>query len=330
MDGMTDNTIEGASVVAVEAATGEDEATLAEEVIHELEEQESKRAVFIGHTRFSVYSPNSGAWVASNGSKMTDREYLEHLYSDERMEPRADIFFNYTLPMLSHAAQGKHAFRHLVTYSGLMPEKYKRQLQEAAREYKFLLLDELPASGLGGQNVHKAARSILIQEKLPRTTPFGSLRLDDDDILSADYFDQMAQYITEAHVGYVVTLARGITALYEGGQFYFARDAVFPLHSKGHLSICRYDEAGVLHTPVGTAHNRSDRVNPVILDSRKFSHIWVRSVSQDTALHQVEQGRDGQLARIYRDMENYPAVNELWEDSFPHVAGRLHSHKPAV
>jgi hypothetical protein len=201
-------------------------------------------------------------------------------------------------------------------------------MQEAGRRFPFLLLDEIPASGVGGLNMHKAARSILIREGLPRTTPFGALRLDDDDILSADYFEQMAQYISEAHVGYVVTLARGITALYENGQFYFARDAVFPLHSKGHLGICRYDEKGNLITPVGTAHNRSDRVNPVILDSRKFSHIWVRSVSQDTALHQVEQGREGQLKRIYQDMETYPTLNEMWEDSFPQVAGQMHTHKP--
>lgn len=328
---MSISSTEGISEAVIESVTGEDEKTLAEEALQELEEQERQKAVFIGHTRFSVFMPNSGAWVASNGSKMTEREYLEHLYSDERMEPRADIFFNYTLPMLATAAaRGNFAFRHIVTYSGRMPQKYVRRIHDAARQYKFLLLDELPASGLGGLNVHKAARSILINEGLPRTTPFGSLRLDDDDILSADYFEQMAQYINEAHVGYVVTLARGITALYEDGEFYFARDAVFPLHSKGHLSICQYDDKGNLTTPVGAAHNRSDRVNPVILDSRKFSHLWVRSVSQDTALHQVEQGREGQLKRIYQDMETYPALNEMWEDAFPQVAGHMHTYKPAV
>jgi hypothetical protein len=326
---MTVNT-PGNAAATIEALTGEDEETLAAEALRELEEQESRRPVFVGHTRFSVFLPNSGAWVASNGSKMTEREYLEHLYSDERMEPRADIFFNYTLPMLAEASQDRFAFRHIASYSSNMPEKYKRQMQEAAERFPFLVLDEIPESGVGGLNIHKAARSILIDEGLPRTTPFGSLRLDDDDILSADYFDQMAQYITEAHVGYVVTLARGITAVYEDGQFYFARDAVFPLHSKGHMSICRYDEAGNILAPVGTAHNRSDRFNPVILDSRKFSHIWVRSISQDTALHQVEQGREGQLKRIYQDMETYPALTEAFEEAFPLIAGRIHKGKPGA
>ncbi|WP_367645854.1 glycosyltransferase [Paenarthrobacter ureafaciens] len=323
--------IEGLNANNLEAlARDEEEAALAAEVLEALEAQEVvNKAVFIGHTRFSVHSPQSGAWVASNGSKMTEAEYLEHLFSDERMEPRADVFFNYTLPMLALAAKGNYAYKHIVSYSDILPAKYQAQMEAAAERFPFLVLDKISTGG-SGLNVAKTARALMAEQGLPLTSVFGSMRLDDDDILSADYFEQMAQYLTEAHVGYVVSLARGITALYEGGQFYYARDAVYPLHSKGHLSICQYDAAGNLLTPVGSSHNRSDRVNPVILDSRKFSHIWVRSVTQDTALYQLEQGRDGQLKRIYQDMESYPALSEMWEDAFPQVAGHMHTYKPEV
>ncbi|WP_024817115.1 glycosyltransferase [Arthrobacter sp. 31Y] len=318
--------IEGMAAANLEAAA-RDQEDLEAEAMAALEEQESK-PVFVGHTRFSVHSPNSGAWVASNGSKMTEAEYLEHLFSDERMEPRADIFFNYTLPMLAYAAKASDVlFRHVVSYSDSLPRRYQDQMEAAAAQFPFVLLDKVPAGG-GGLNTAKAARALMLEAGLPIDTVFGSMRLDDDDILSADYFDQMAQYLTEAHVGYVVTLARGVTALYENGEFFYARDAVYPLHSKGHLSICRYNRDGSLSAPVGTSHNRSDRANPVILDSRKFSHIWVRSVNQDTALYQLAQGREGQLARIYQDMEQYPVLTEMWEDAFPQAAGRLHTYKP--
>lgn len=287
------------------------------------QEGATPRSVVVGHTRFSVYSPDSGAWVASNGSKLTTEEYLEHLFSDERMEPRADIFFNYTLPMLELASKG-HIFKHIVSYSDVLPDKYQAQMENAAARMPFLVLDKV-AAGAGTANLHRVARQMTADAGLPATTPFGSMRLDDDDVLSADYFDQAAPYITEANVGSVVSLSRGVTALYEEGEFYYARDAVYPMHSKGHLSVCRFDETGTLRLPVSAPHNKSDRANPVILDSRKFSHLWVRSVSQDTSLYQLEQGRFGQIKRIYEDMDSYPELTSNIDDVFPLLADKIHS-----
>lgn len=279
--------------------------------------------MFIGRTRFSLYSPNSGAWVASNGSRLSEPEYLDYLYSPQRMDPRCEIFFNITLPMLAIASEGL-LFRHIVSYSAIMPTQYQAQLEEAAARFPFLVLDRVDA-GADGADVARLARDIMRAAGLPATTVFGSMRLDDDDALSADYFEQMAPYVTQAHVGFVVSLGRGVTALYEDGQLYYARDAVFPLHSKGHLSVCRFDGSGDLQAPLSAPHNWADRFNPVILDSREFSHLWVRSVTQDTALYQHGRGEGAQLARIRVDMDQYPALSVPVDAVFPVLAGKIYT-----
>ena len=282
--------------------------------------------LFIGHTRFSLYEPNSGAWVASNGTKLSGDKYRDYLFSDERMEPRCEIFFGYTLPQLAIAAAG-HTFRHVVSYSESLPARYQEMLATAARKFPFLILDRVEA-GEGPRNISKTARDLIAAEGMPSDTVFGSMRLDDDDILSADYFDQMAGYVTAEHAGYVVSLGRGVTALYDGSAFHYARDAVFPMHSKGHLSVCQFTAAGYI-APIGSAHNKADLHNPVILDSRKFSHVWVRSTTQDTALYQLDRGEDGQLARIYQDMDKYEELGESIDSAFPVLAGKVFTSKPS-
>ena len=52
---------------------------------------------FIGQTRFSLYVPNSVAWNVSN---FTEQEYIAHLFSDERMNVRAKIFSELSIPLM--------------------------------------------------------------------------------------------------------------------------------------------------------------------------------------------------------------------------------------
>lgn len=272
---------------------------------------------FVGHTRFSLFSPSSNSWVASRDGRFGSAdEYRAYLFSDERLKPRADVFLNFTVPMLGLASRD-HDFVHVVSFSDSLPDQYKARLEAAADEHHFLVLDEVPAGG-STRNVARIAREMMDRGGVDYRTPFGSMRLDDDDVLSADYFDQMASYITPDHVGYVVTLARGITAIYEGGRFYFARDAVFPLHSKGHLSVCAWGDPGHLRSPAPAAHIHSDRSNPVILDSRKVSHLWTRTLTQDGALLGADPA-----GSMLREMGRYPEAADDLLGAFPILDGLI-------
>lgn len=273
--------------------------------------------MIVGHTRFSLYAPASGAWVASRNSTFASAdEYQRYLFSDDRLEPRADIFLNFTVPMLERASHG-HDFIHVVSYSDCLPKVYKDRLRVAADSSAILLLDEV-AEGSRPQNVARTARKWMTAHDMDETSPFGVMRLDDDDILSIDYFDQMAPYITSSHVGYVVSLARGITAFYDDGRYYYARESVYPLHSKGHLSVCAWDAKTNLHSPVKSAHTHSDQHNPVILDSRRISYLWTRAAIQDGSLLGT-----GSVERIYREMSVYPEAAQDFARTFPILRGLI-------
>lgn len=98
--------------------------------------------MFVGQTRFSIYNPGSGAWKSSSKTDSnTEDDFAEYLYSDSRLAPRAEIFFNYSLPMLAQAAE-RHRLLHIISYSSNLPEKYRDQLKSAALAHPFIVLDE--------------------------------------------------------------------------------------------------------------------------------------------------------------------------------------------
>ena len=245
----------------------------------------------------------------------TSEEYKQYLYSEVRMEDRCDIFLTKTLPMLEIAAEG-HDLKHIVSYSAAMPDQYKNRLSSAARKFPFLDLNQVE-DGENLRSPHRVARTMLAELGMSPTTPFGIYRLDDDDILSADYFDQMGAHIIPEKVGHVVSLGHGLTAVYMGGEYRWTRKIYRPLLALGLLSVCRYNSDGTISVPVPSAHTHSARYNPVIQDDRKLSYMWTRSLTQDTMLHQYGKDSAQLLNRILHDFKEYDLPGEEAELAFP-------------
>lgn len=279
--------------------------------------------MFIGHTRFSLFQPGSGAWKASNRSRFkTASEYREHLFSPERLDVRVRIFFSMTLPQLQDAARS-HDVRHIVSFSDSLPGKYQGLLREAAEMYPFLILDRCTTRQSPMRPVDVARKAVPDGEPLT----FGVYRLDDDDALPSDYFDQVSPYLTENHAGMIVSLGTGITALYLEGELYNARRCYLPMLGLGLLSVCHLDEAGNVTEPAVVPHNRSDRANAVILDSRRIGYLWVRHVDQDTAVSARVTTRNKTLERVREHMNQYPSIEDEAEvrESFSRIADFIHS-----
>jgi hypothetical protein len=281
--------------------------------------------LFIGHTRFSLFDPNSGGWRASNGSRFkTVEEYQEYLFSEDRLDPRCDIFVNHSLPQVALAAEG-YDVTHVVSYSSALPANYQAILEEAAAKYPFLVLDR-QVDGQPSVTPMNVARKAHRGPEATRPvgSPFGMYRLDDDDLLPADYFAQVSAYLTPEHAGMMVSLGAGATALYIDGAYYNVRECYAPMIAIGLMSICRFDADGTLVQPIGVAHNRSDRKNPVIMDSRGTGFLWTRHVAQDTSLGWglPEDGRMADIIRKY--MDRYPeAPDGAYAEAFPAIADKM-------
>jgi hypothetical protein len=277
--------------------------------------------VFVGQTRFSLFMPGAGAWRASGNSIFrTESEYRAYLFSEERLDIRSRIFFNYSLPQLADAAEG-YDVTHLISYSENLPRKYQRKLEEASIEYSFLELDKVKT---GGKPVNP--KDIVSRRAGGVQRLFAEYRLDDDDMLSVDYFERLAEYVRPEYVGMYVSFGAGIAAIYVEGRFYDARRSRFPLIAIGLAKVCQIDPDGTITSPKKISHTMSDTVAPVILDSRRIMYIWTRLESSDMAVKDSTVKSQAELREILRKRNSkYPFLEDMEEVrvQFPHVVSRV-------
>ena len=274
--------------------------------------------MFVGHTRFSLFVPDSASWRASNEQTgFSEDEYRDYLYGDARLSLRTDIFLNHTVPTLAKSAEGFDV-KHVVSFSESLPEKFKEQLQEASNKFDVLHLDELPDGDSGWTAVRRCVQAAGIKGT------FGRYRLDDDDVLSAHYFQTTAPYIKPEFEGMLVSMPLGIEAVYADGQFFHLREAHTPMNSMGLMSICSVKENGTVEEPQSGPHDKSDRYAPVILDASQVGYLRAIHAGQDNAMRH-EPGVV--MARLMENMAAFPPFTDVaaLEAAFPTVAKQMQS-----
>lgn len=271
--------------------------------------------VIIGHTRFSLFHPNFEGWKASNGTHFdSPEEYRDFLFAEERLRPRADIFLNHTIPTLARANRSS-IYRHVISYSSNLPQKYKDLLHEVSQQYDCIVLDEQrnPSDALDIASYAK--------ELVDETGVFGTFRVDDDDVLAANFFRQAERYLKPAFAGMKVSLALGCTAIYDGGQFRMARASYQPMIAIGLMSVNRWDSSGSLIAPRITAHNKSDRFDPVVVYAGEPSYLWLRHVGQDTNVgNEAWSTSVAPIENMLSKLERIPLSVDLAE-LFPTIDG---------
>lgn len=271
---------------------------------------------FIGQTRFSLFVPDSASWRLSLGHRDEAlSSYRAELYDDNRLKVRENIFINHSLPNIAIAAE-KYDITHVVSYSNSLPVQYKESLARAADKYPFLLLDEQPDGEVG------RSLKAIAKQKAEVGENFGIYRLDDDDVLATNYFHRMDKFIRPSYTGMVVSFPLGIEAVLDEGQAFNLKAAHFPMNSMGLMSVCRMNNRGRIIAPKNGAHNKADRDNAVILDSRDFAYFRFNHVDQDNALR-LSEGTS--LASIKKMMERYPDFEdfEILEKLFPTIPSIL-------
>lgn len=272
---------------------------------------------FIGWTRFSLYQPGSGSWQITRGTADREDEYKRHLFSESRLDARIKTFLEVSVPQLAIASRG-FPYKHVIAYSSELPTKYKEALKHASSVYPFLILNEHVGT--------KPSQTFedIVRTYIDKNSVFGFFNLDDDDILSLSYFDQMSGYIKRDFQGYRVSLARGLTAILEKGRFWLLSEKRLPLINIGLLQVCNRDNEGQIHLPPVSGHDRVDRVGPVILDSQQLSFVHVQHAEQDTI--QSTQ-RDRLQNRLLDLVGRFPAHRneQVTNLDFPFMATKLGS-----
>lgn len=233
--------------------------------------------MFFGLTNFSVFKPGFAGWQESSGPKnRTVENYLNRLYSEERMETRCRIFFDFSIPQLAEASTNV-PLTHFVQYSEEMPDRYKQLLQHMANQYDFVELVPVSA-GKCDLTINESH----VGDKVQPGDTFITYNLDDDDVLAESYFSQLSRYLNPAFAGFRISLARGYSAIWHGGELQDLRHKSVPLHNYGLASVNKCEIDGTLTMPPVAPHDICDQYGPVILDSTHPSFLNIRHIDQDT------------------------------------------------
>lgn len=222
---------------------------------------------FIGQTRFSLYIPKSNAWNVSN---FTEEEYVAHLFSDERMSIRAKIFAEISVPLLAKMKKN-YDYRHIVSYSSILPEKWKQMLIKLQEQHPFLYLHEADTQGNPLYEI--------LKDRSESSVAF--FRLDDDDLLSINFLDSLSKYNNSAFDGMAVSFGKGFAGRYKDGHFIDFRDCKQRFIAIGQAYIGTYTK-GHLSLPTMHSHHVLDEHCPVVVDSKDPMYIHTHHDQQDT------------------------------------------------
>lgn len=251
------------------------------------------RKHYFGCTRFSIVSPDSTSWRLSRGDGRADVEsYTRKLFSEERMGPRMQIFCELAAPLYQQMA-ARHEYRHFVYYSTLLPERWRRELEAAAQRHPVLELVPVESDRL---DVEDRMRGHLERSAGEQDALVFAFRVDDDDLLSVDYLDQVEPYLTEDHEGYAVSFASGYAGLFEDGGYALLRQHYQPMSSMGQGAIGRWSgQTRTLRLQEIRNHAHTAKVRPAVVDAQRPTCLQTRHLQQDTATDGGHSAAPGSL-----------------------------------
>lgn len=282
----------------------------------------SKPIHYFGTTRFSVFSPDSSDWLLSRTQGAIDPErYEKTLFSDSRMKPRVHIFCNIAAPLYQKMAE-RHSFCHFVFYSPRMPARWQDQLKEASTTYPVLKLVPVDTARI---DINSYARQHLVDIGERQESLVFIFRVDDDDLLSIDYLDQVEPLMVDEHDGFAISFADGYAGIFENGEFVNIRKFTQSLTSIGQGVIGRWlPGRGELAIRLLVNHTKTHYRRTVLLDAQRPTFIQTRHTGQDTAL---TEGRgeaadpEAQKRAILSKFERLKPVETLKEfnEQFPSI-----------
>ena len=239
-------------------------------------------ATIITRTRFSVYDPGSTAWKAS--SLLSEADYLNYLFDEERLSHRWHIFERFSIPTLIKNYESVDSLVHIVAYSKELPDSYKDKLFNLQSRYSFIKVC-LPGEVL--ETVREALLDNSEHNSGGGGGVFSIARLDDDDILSPHYATSLSRYLHSEFSGFVVSFPLGYTGIFnqKNNHYYYLRECYVPKIAIGLSSITPYSRTAdnkISFKFMNFDHMFADREYPVIMDASQPMYFRSRSTNQDT------------------------------------------------
>ncbi|MCU0893289.1 MAG: putative rhamnosyl transferase [Rhodospirillales bacterium] len=256
-------------------------------------------------TRFSLVNKNVSSRSWQIGRDVAPEDYIRSVVGDEqRLRPRAQIFFRHTLPNIDAAFRGNRAIRHVAAASDRLPRWLPGELDAAAARYPWLHV--LKVGYDDDWDWRQALQPTLLSlanAGSGRRFVVASCRLDDDDVLAPGFFEALGAYIKPQFKGFCVSFSRGFCGVWDEKAAAYAAFYTwkFPMNAMGLSYIGEYDAAGrrwlTQHWSLPGAHEQVDERVPTILDGR--SRLFIRSLhaSNDVDLDNASSSKPASALR---------------------------------
>ncbi|MGO3699089.1 glycosyltransferase [Halomonas sp. AOP1-B1-8] len=237
-----------------------------------------KKHVFV-IIRYSVLTEASYYWRI--GSKSFS-EYKSELFDDARLNFHFELFSKVTYPSLKMAI-GENV-KVLIVTSKSLPDAHKSKVLNLIKDDDGFELVQVPSTGDVNSHINDSLSFEL--GLIGGDVCFASVRLDDDDGLSYDFFNKLSKYLKPELSGFAVTFPLGFAGFYLQGDFVGFEQLNQPKIALGLSYISTYVDGQFGNDAKSVYglgdHNKIDEKCPVIMDSTDSMYIRVVHEGSDT------------------------------------------------
>jgi hypothetical protein len=260
----------------------------------------SRKHVFIA-IRYSVIQMMGKSWVASRTSPEL---YVEKILSDKRLNMREIIFDKITYRSLVdlHFDEKKVKVTVIIMISDLLPKFRIDSINEIINSrcsninyiVKSIRSDSTNVSREYDFNNIDAAIKETIKSQVNNlsNTVISTVRLDDDDGLSANFIEKLYSHMNEDLSGYALSFPYGFEGYYDDSNDIITelKHSYFPKNSVGLAYINSIDknlnfkESKKVHIYNLGNHTKIDESTPCILDSSEAMYFKSINKTNDTGI----------------------------------------------
>ncbi len=236
--------------------------------------------------RFSLLSELQST-AYETGLKLGYEEHKKGILSPENLTFRVNIFEKICLPSLvqfnnlCQKDRKNTVFNVFLVTSDLIDEQTKNYLVALCSIYNFLRVE------FQSEQDANVKRPLIRQaKKFKEKTLFVTMRMDDDDAISNDFYHQLKPYLNEQFSGYALTLGMGYAMVIDNNiniqgfyDFYKPKIAICLAYITvidPEIGLNRYNTVYCL-----SRHMRVDIRVPTISDCRKHSFIRTVHIKSD-------------------------------------------------
>ncbi len=249
------------------------------------------------------------------GSKNPEK-YKEKLFNPERLELHERLFQDVTLPSLLNQSQplNERNYTHLIITSDQLPEKNVRNLQEIIAPYPWAKVVQVPSNG----SQSKLIGNVMYQElsKFEEEVCYSTTRLDDDDALGYDFFEELNKYISPMYAGNFISFGKGYAGVYNDNtgkmetfhEYYYPKIALGMTYINIYNPVTDSFQESEISVFFRGNHVNADIQSPTLIDSRKPLFIRTLHAESDTRGNQkkIDKIKSGKVANPIDVCKEFP------------------------